>query len=74
MKRSDIASLILIASASVVVAFFATSAIFNQFVTEEVSVKTIDPITTEVVEPNPAIFNENAINPTVEVQIDTDGE
>lgn len=74
MKRNDIASLILIASGSVVLAFFATQAVFSQFVTEETSVKTIDAISTDVTQPDERIFNEDAINPTVEVEIDTGGE
>jgi len=32
-------------------------------------IKTIDPIDSKIVEPDPAIFNSNAINPAVEVQI-----
>jgi len=34
-----------------------------------VMVKTADPITTEIVEPDSSVFNKNAINPTVEVII-----
>jgi hypothetical protein len=74
MKKNDIATIVLIATASVIVAFFATNAIFDNIATEEVRVRTIEPITTEVAEPDPAIFNKDAINPTVEVQIDADGE
>lgn len=74
MKKSDLASIVLIASLSIIVAFFATNALFEQVATEEVTVKTIDPITTEIVAPNEAIFNENAINPTVEVQINSGTE
>ncbi|NCO10790.1 hypothetical protein GW930_02715 [Candidatus Saccharibacteria bacterium] len=74
MKKNDIATIVLIAAASVIVAFFATNTIFENIATEEVRVRTIEPMTTEIAEPDPAIFNEDAINPTVEVQIDADGE
>jgi len=74
MKKTDIATIILIASMSVIVAFIATNAIFDKIVAEEVTVKTIKEISTEVVEPDEAIFNKDAINPTIEVQINTEGE
>lgn len=69
MKKTDLAMLILIATVSVLVAFFATQAILGEGATEEVTVKTIDKINTDVVEPDTEIFNERAINPAVEVQI-----
>lgn len=74
MKKTDIATIILIASMSVIVAFIAANAIFDNIAAEEVTVKTIKEISTEVVEPDEAIFNKDAINPTIEVQINTEGE
>lgn len=74
MKKSDIATIVLIVSVSVLVAFFTTQAIFNNFATEEVNVKTIEAIDTSVAEPDPDVFNEEAINPTVEVQIDAENK
>lgn len=61
--------IVLIASVSILVAFFATQAIFGGVENETVKVKTIEQINADIVEPNPAIFNENAINPAVEVQV-----
>lgn len=69
MKKTDLAMLILIATVSVLVAFFVTQAILGEGATEEVNVKTIDRMSTEVVEPDTEIFNDRAINPAVEVQI-----
>jgi hypothetical protein len=69
MKKSDIAMIILIASISVLVAYFVAKAIIGDVQNESVQVKTADPITTEVAEPDPTVFNSNAINPTVEVII-----
>jgi len=69
MKKADIAMIILIASVSVLVAYFVADSIFGDIRDEKTIVKTIDPITAEIVEPSPLIFNTNAINPAVEVQI-----
>lgn len=69
MKRSDIAMIVLIASASALMAYFVASSIFGGFSSSNVKVKTIDPISSVIVDPDPAIFNSQAINPSVQVQI-----
>lgn len=69
MKRTDIAMIVLIASMSVIVAFFATNSLFGDTSSEKQTVKTVEPITAEVTRPDPTIFNENALNPAVEVQV-----
>lgn len=69
MKKTDIATIILIASISVLVAYFAAKALIGDVQNESVKVKTTEPITTEVAEPDPTVFNSDAINPTVEVII-----
>lgn len=74
MKKTDIAMIVLIASVSVVGAFFATSALLGDGATETSTVKTIEAITSEVAPPNPEIFNEDAINPAVEVQVGSSNE
>ena len=74
MKKSDLAMIALIASISVLAAFFATRAIFGEQANEPVTVKTVNAISSDVIDPDPAIFNENAINPAVEVQIDSGEE
>lgn len=70
MKKTDIAMIVLIASMSVLVAYFVAGAL-PMFKTNEkpVKVKTVDAITTDVTQPDPSIFNKEAINPTVEVLI-----
>ena len=65
MKKSDIAMIILIASISVLIAYFIAKAVIGDVQNESVQVKTTDPITTEVVEPDTSVFNSDAINPTV---------
>ena len=69
MKKTDFAMIILIASISVIAAFFATSAVFENIASENATVKTVEPIDADVADPDPAIFNEQAINPAVEVQV-----
>jgi len=73
MKKSDIAMIILIASISMLVAYFAANSILGDTKKQAVKVQTAEPITTTVDEPDPTVFNTNAINPTVEVIIGGDG-
>lgn len=69
MKKTDIAMIILIASVSILVAYFVANSIFGNVSKDSVKVKTIDPINSTIIAPSPVIFNKNAINPAVEVQI-----
>ncbi|HZJ34449.1 MAG TPA: hypothetical protein VFD55_00315 [Candidatus Angelobacter sp.] len=69
MKKSDIAMIILIASVSVIVAFFVAKGIFGDVYTGTAKVKTIDRIDSSIETPSPDIFNKDAINPAVQVQI-----
>lgn len=71
MKKSDIAMIILIASVSVLVAYFVASSVFGGLSGETARVKTIEPIDATIVEPSSDIFNKNAINPAVQVQINS---
>lgn len=66
MKKSDIAMIILIASASVLIAFFVVRSLpFFTIDEKGVDVPTVEEISSDVVEPSKEIFNEKAINPTV---------
>ena len=69
MKQSNIFTIIIIASIGMVAAFFASNALLGN--PDELSMKhkTITPISTEIVEPDPETFNLDAINPTVEVYV-----
>jgi len=69
MKKSDIAMIILIASISMLVAYFVAKAVIGDTQNQSVKVKTAEKISTEVTQPDPSVFNSNAINPTVEVII-----
>lgn len=69
MKRTDIAMIILIASISVLVAYFVTKSIVGDSKNTAVKVKTIEPIGKTVATPDTKVFRDDAINPTVEVYI-----
>ncbi len=66
--------IILIASVSVLVAYFIAKAVLGDVQNQSVKVKTAEPITSQVAEPDKTVFNTNAINPTVEVIIGGDGQ
>lgn len=69
MKKTDVAMIVLIATVSVMAAFFVTQAIMGSPGSEVVKVKTISEINSQITEPDTAIFNKDAINPAVQVQI-----
>lgn len=72
MKKTDIAMIILIATISVLAAFFITRSIMGNPSEEEVKVKTIDRISETITEPSDKIFNDDAINPAVKIEIGGD--
>jgi len=70
MKKTDIAMIILIASISVVVAFFVASSIpFLQMPQRGTKVETVEKLSNTIDEPDSAVFNKEAINPAVETII-----
>ncbi len=74
MKKSDIFTIILIASVSVLISFFITSSIFEGIAKEESTVRSIEKIDSVIEEPDPEVFNSSSINPTVEVHIGSESE
>ena len=70
MKKTDIAMIILIASISVVVAFFVASSIpLLQMPQRGTKVETVEKLSNTIDEPDSAVFNKEAINPAVETII-----
>lgn len=70
MKKSDIAMIILIASISMVAAYFIVKSIpIFQASGQPKEVSTFQEINSDVAEPDKNVFNDQAINPTVEVFI-----
>jgi hypothetical protein len=69
MKKTDIAMIVFIASASILVAYFVVRAVLGDVYDGSATVKTIDKIDSSIVQPDPRIFNEDAINPAIPVEI-----
>ena len=69
MKKADVMVIIMIAGISVISAFFIARAIFGDAYSGKAIVKTIEKIESTVEKPDPTIFNKDAINPAVRVQI-----
>lgn len=69
MKQSDIFTIIIIASIGMVGAFFASNALLGDPNELMLKHKTISQITPDLVAPDPETFNQDAINPTVEVYV-----
>lgn len=69
MKRNDIALIILIVSITLVISFLIVKAVFGEPQNEAVKVEKVEPITSQITQPSSSIFNKDAINPTVVIQI-----
>lgn len=69
MKKNDIALIVLIVSISLVVSYFVAKAFLGDPKSQEVSVEVVEPITPDLTPPSNKIFNRDAINPTVVIQI-----
>lgn len=69
MKQSDIITIILVAISGTVVAFLSVNALLGDPNEKTAEVKTIDVIASELEVPDPEVFNEDAINPTIEVYV-----
>jgi hypothetical protein len=69
MKNTDIAAIILIASLSMLAAYFIADAMIGKPGGQTAKVKTVDKISSDIQEPDASVFNKNAINPTVPVFI-----
>lgn len=64
--------IILVASLCMAITFFVVRSLFGSAIDREKTVKTIEPINDGLVQPSKLIFNEKAINPTVEVYVEAD--
>ena len=61
--------IVLIVAVSAGIAYFVASSLFGGKTESGVTVKTIDPITSVIQPPDSKIFNKDAINPSVEVNV-----
>jgi len=62
--------IILIASVSAGISYVVASSFFGNISEQDTKVQTVDVIQSTIETPNEAIFNDDAINPSVEVNID----
>jgi hypothetical protein len=73
MRKNDIALLILIVSLTLVISFLVVKALFGEPTQQGVSVEKVEHISGEIKAPSKEIFNKNALNPTVVIQIGNPG-
>lgn len=69
MRKNDIALIVLIVSVSLVATYFVARAIIGEPKNDLVQVEVVEPIAPDIVQPSPQIFNKDAINPTVNIEI-----
>lgn len=70
MKRNDLIIIGFIALFTAVITYVAANAYLSNTTQKTTTAPKVERITSEIVEPNPEIFNTNAINPTVQISID----
>ena len=69
MKKSDIATIVLIAGFATIAAFVLANIFLGDPNNESVKVEYMGVISSAVAEPDPELFNAQAINPTVETWV-----
>ena len=70
MKKNDIASLVLIAAIAGVVAYFTANALVGQPKNNPVQVEKVISIQDNFPTPDPRVFNDKSLDPTVEINND----
>ena len=69
MKQSDIFTLILVAGIGLFCSFFVVQLLLGDPKEAMVTFRTVVPIESSLVDPDPEVFHSSAINPTVEVYV-----
>ena len=69
MKQSDIFTIIAVALVGVIVSAFLVNMLLGNPDEKSVSFKTVEVIVADLDNPDPEVFNPDAINPTVEVYV-----
>lgn len=69
MKQSDIITVIIIAVVGTLAAYFGVNLILGKPGDASFQFKTIEAVSAELAEPDPEVFNREAINPTIEVYV-----
>lgn len=71
MKRSEVAMIILVASLSMLLTFTLAQSLLGEKIKQSVKVEQAEEISEDIVQPAKRTFNGSAINPTVEVCVET---
>ncbi len=69
MKQSDFFTIAVVATIGVVISAFLVSMILGDPNQKSVNFKTVEVIDAGLVDPDPEVFNPEAINPTIEVYV-----
>lgn len=69
MKQQDIAMIIVVIFVSAGLSVLVTRTVFTPKHSKQLTVETVTPINAQFNEPDKAVFNSNAINPTQLIQI-----
>ena len=72
MKKTDVAMIILIATISVLASFFITKAVMGTPSEDTKKAQTIEAIDPTIEQPDTAIFNSEAINPAIKIELNDD--
>lgn len=67
MKQSDIISVVMVAVIGSIVAFLMVNLILGE--PQDVTYKTVSSVSADLREPDPEVFNESAVNPTIEIYV-----
>jgi hypothetical protein len=67
MKKNDIAALVLIVAITGVIAYVVANAVIGKPQNNPVQVEQVTPIAPNFPSPDPRVFNDQAIDPTVEI-------
>ncbi len=71
MKRTEIAMIVLISSLSMFATFTIAQKFLANSVKRTVTIEQAKPISKEIAKPSKRIFNSDAINPTIEVCVES---
>ena len=69
MKQKDIALIVVVGIVAAVLSLLLTQAIFVTKDSRNLTVEVIEPISSEFKQPDPTVFNSEAVNPTQLIQI-----
>lgn len=70
MKQNDIAALVLIVAITAVVAYFGANALIGTPQNDPVEIEKVAPISESFAAPDSRVFNDQALDPTVEIEGD----